>query len=622
MIRKDDSFEKLHNLNRRMFVVIVAKIVVFSVIVSRLFTLQIKNSEKYSTLSDSNRIREWRHPPVRGEFHDYFGKIIASNQNVYQLHVVNDEVQDFSNLIIKLKNLLGLSEIEVKKFKDKQRNIKPWEQLIISENLSWDQFSKINSFLYELPGVKPVLNTVRYYPHKENLTHVIGYVNNPSKKDVEFNPEIKKKLVPGLKVGKIGLEKSFENKLLGISAIQRYEVNAYGKIINQLTYQKGSQGQNIKLTLDLEIQNLCSGLLAGKAGSITVMDIFSGEIIAMQSSPSYDPNLFLYGINSDDWQLLNNNPLKPLINKTISGLYAPGSTIKPIVALSALENKIIDTNFTVYCDGKTEMYNRTYHCWKKEGHGKVDLKTAMAQSCDAYFYEVARLLGVDKLSSTAKTFGLGEKVFDNLFEDEKKGLIPNTSWKKNTLGQNWYAGETIITGIGQGYMLTTPLQLCLMTAQIANGGFKVKPKIIVDDKNNSKFNLTPISLNNPRNIQIIHEAMFSSTNEIRGTSYSSRIEDIKYQFAGKTGTSQIKKITQVQRELDLKIFQIPYEERDHALYIAFGPYVKPQYAMSILIEHGGSGSVAAAPIAKELFKAVIDRDFTRQLSKKEIKLSI
>ena len=620
MIRKDDSFEKLHKLNRRMFIIIAAKIVVFSVIVSRLFSMQIKNNEKYITLSDSNRIKEWRHPPVRGEFHDYFGKIIASNQNVYQLHLVNDEVQDFSSLIIKLKNLLDLSEVEFKKIVNKQKVIKPWEQLIILESLSWDQFSKINSFLYELPGIKPVLAIVRYYPYKENLTHVLGYVNNPSEIDVELNQEIKKKLVPGLKVGKTGLEKTFENKLLGISAIQRYEVNAYGKITNQLTYKKGSQGQKIKLTLDLEIQNLCTTLLADKAGSITVIDIFSGEIVAMQSSPSYDPNLFLYGINSDDWQLLKNNPLKPLINKTISGLYAPGSTIKPIVALSALENKIIDTNFTVTCDGKTEMYNRTYHCWKKEGHGKVDLKSAMAQSCDSYFYQVAKLLGVDKLSDTAKKFGLGEKVFDNLFENEKKGLIPNTSWKENTLGENWYAGETIIAGIGQGYTLTTPLQLCVMTAQIANGGFKVKPKIVVDDKNNSEFNLIPIFFDNQKNIQIIQEAMFSSTNEIGGTSYSSRIEDIRYQFAGKTGTSQIKKITKEQRELDLNISQIPYEERDHALYIAFGPYIKPQYAMSILIEHGGSGSAVAAPIAKELFKAVIDRDVLRQLSKKEIKL--
>ena len=620
MIRKDDSFEKLHKLNRRMFIIIAAKIVVFSVIVSRLFSMQIKNNEKYTTLSDSNRIKEWRHPPVRGEFHDYFGKIIASNQNVYQLHLVNDEVQDFSSLVIKLKNLLDLNEVEFKKIVNKQKVIKPWEQLIILESLSWDQFSKINSFLYELPGIKPVLAIVRYYPYKENLTHVLGYVNNPSEIDVELNQEIKKKLVPGLKVGKTGLEKTFENKLLGISAIQRYEVNAYGKITKQLTYKKGSQGQKIKLTLDLEIQNLCTTLLADKAGSITVIDIFSGEIVAMQSSPSYDPNLFLYGINSDDWQLLKNNPLKPLINKTISGLYAPGSTIKPIVALSALENKIIDTNFTVTCDGKTEMYNRTYHCWKKEGHGKVDLKSAMAQSCDAYFYQVAKLLGVDKLSDTAKKFGLGEKVFDNLFENEKKGLIPNTSWKENTLGENWYAGETIIAGIGQGYTLTTPLQLCVMTAQIANGGFKVKPKIVVDDKNNSEFNLIPIFFDNQKNIQIIQEAMFSSTNEIGGTSYSSRIEDIRYQFAGKTGTSQIKKITKEQRELDLNISQIPYEERDHALYIAFGPYIKPQYAMSILIEHGGSGSAVAAPIAKELFKAVIDRDVLRQLSKKEIKL--
>ena len=621
MIRKDDSFEKLHNLNRRMFIIIAGKVVIFTGIVSQLFSLQVNNNKKYLTLSDKNRIREWKLPPTRGEFHDYFGKIIAGNQKVYELHLVRDEVEDFPNLIVRLKNLLELSEIEFANILNKQKVIKPWEELIISENLSWDQFSKINSFLYELPGIKPVLSVVRYYPYKENLSHVLGYVNQPSVTDIESNQEVKKKLVPGLKVGKIGLEKTFQNELLGTSAIQRYEVNAYGQIINQLTYQKGSQGQTIKLTLDIEIQNLCSVLLADKVGSITVMDIFSGEIVAMQSSPSYDPNLFLFGINEDDWQLIQNNPMKPLINKTISGLYSPGSVIKPIVALSALENKIIDPNFTVTCKGKTEIYDRTYHCWKKEGHGRVDLKSAMKQSCDTYFYEVARLLGVDKLSLTAKKFGLGKKVFNNLFENEKEGLIPNTNWKKNNLGEKWYLGETLITGIGQGYIEITPLQLCLMTAQIANGGYKINPKIIADSSKHSPW-LGNQLFQDQKNIQIIQEAMFSSTNEIGGTSYSSRIEDLKYQFAGKTGTSQIKKITKLERELDLNISQIPYEERDHALYVAFGPYRAPQYAMSILIEHGGSGSVVAAPIAKTLFKAVIDRDPLRQSLKDKINFKI
>jgi len=343
------------------------------------------------------------------------------------------------------------------------------------------------------------------------------------------------------------------------------------------------------------------------------MDIYSGSVIAMHSSPSFNPNLFVFGISQDDWQTIRNDPMKPLINKTLQGNYSPGSTIKPIVALSALENGIINPNFTVKCTGKTEMYGQTYHCWKKKGHGFVSLRNAIKQSCDTYFYEIARKLGVDKLSETAKKFGLGEKVFGNLFDVEKQGLIPNTQWKKNALGKGWLLGETMITGIGQGYIQTTPIQLCLMTAQIANGGYKIYPKIIVNEENNIQPSDKYVPLyQNSKNIKIVQDAMFGSTNEVMGTSYRSRIDDLKYQFAGKTGTAQVKKITEEQRELDLKTFQIPYEERDHALYIAFGPYKNPQYALSILVEHGGNGSTTAAPMAKKLFKLIIDRHLLRQ----------
>ena len=428
------------------------------------------------------------------------------------------------------------------------------------------------------------------------------------------NNEIKRKFVPGLRVGKTGLEKAFEKELLGENDIQRFEVNAYGKKVNQIELQKGSKGKNIRLTIDTEIQKYCSELLKDRAGSICVMDIYTGEIIAMQSAPSFDPNLFLFGINQDDWQLIRNNPLKPLVNKTISGKYSPGSTIKPIVALSALENKIVSPQFTVKCEGKTEMYGQTYHCWKKKGHGFVSLKNAMKQSCDTYFYEIARRLGVDRLSETAKKFGLGERVFENLFFNEKKGLVPNTQWKKNALGSGWLLGETMITGIGQGYIQTTPIQLCLMTAQIANGGYKIYPKITVDTETNFLDKYEPL-FTEKKNIKIIQDSIFSSTNEVMGTSYSSRINDPKYRFAGKTGTAQVKRITAEERELDLKTSEIPYEQRDHALYVAYGPTENPRYALSIIIEHGGSGGTIAAPMAKKLFKLIIDRHKLREEAK-------
>ena len=624
MIKGNSGIRKTDVINRRMFIIGTAKIVVFVGIIARLFSLQINENKKYLTLSDKNRIREWKLPPTRGNIVDYFGNVIAGNLKVYQLHIIPEQVENFNYLILRLKTLLQLSDNKIRKINKLKKQLKPWDSIIVSENLTWAQFLKINNYLYDLVGVKPVMTISRNYPFSDIYTHVLGYVSQPNEEDILQNNIIKQRFVPGMKVGKLGLEKTLENQLIGTNAIQRYEVNAYGKRINQLEFQKGKKGTKIRLTVDTEIQKLCAELLKEKAGSISVMDIYTGEVVAMYSSPSYNPNSFLFGISNDEWQLIRNNPLKPLINKTLSGLYSPGSTIKPIVALSALENKIINPSFKVKCTGKMELYGQTYHCWKEKGHGYVSLNNAMKQSCDTYFYEVSRLLGVDRLKITAEKFGLGKKVLGEYFENEKKGLFPNTNWKKNKLEKGWVLGETLITGIGQGYTQTTPLQLCLMTAQIGNGGYSIKPKILVNNDpltfqqakkmmkkeniNNPKTQL----FKNPKNIEIIQKAMFSSTNERYGTSYKSRIDDPKYQFAGKTGTAQVKRISKRERELDLKIDQIPYNDRDHALYIAYGPYKNPRYALSIIIEHGGSGSRAAAPMAKKLFKLIIDRDELRE----------
>ena len=630
MLGDDFSVKKIHTINRRMFIIGAAKFIIFSGIIVRLFSLQIKDNKKYSTLSDKNRLREWRLPPIRGEFLDYFDNVIAGNNRVYELHVIPEQVEDFRYLIVRLKEILNLTNSQFEKIIKQKNQQKPWETLIVSKNLTWEQFSKVNHYLYDLVGAKPVISVSRNYPYDESYTHVLGYVSEASENDILNNQSIKDNLVPGLKVGKTGLEKSFENQLIGTNGIERYEVNAYGKRINQVDQIDGLKGNTIKLTLDTEIQKKSAELLRGMAGSINVMDIYTGDIIAMQSSPSFDPNLFIFGISQDDWQLIRNNPLKPLVNKSLSGLYSPGSTFKPIVALSALENNIITKNFKVNCTGKTEMYGQTYHCWKEKGHGVVNLKEAMKQSCDTYFYEIARKLGVDRLRETSIKFGLGDKVLDKTFNNEKKGLVPDTKWKKNNLGKGWVLGETLITGIGQGYIQTTPLQLCLMTAQLANGGFKIYPKITINEKDKTAVEIKELmnegqdfleSFGNDQytklfdkkeNIELIRNSMFASTNEIRGTSYSSRIEDPKYQFAGKTGTSQVKRITEAERELDLATKDIDYKNRDHALFIAFGPFKNPRYALSIVIEHGGSGSSVAAPLAKELFKLIIDRHNLRE----------
>jgi len=647
---EDSGFKKSNTINRRMFIFAAAKAVVFFGIVGRLFSLQISENKKYLTLSDKNRLREARLPPVRGEFVDYFGNRIAKNLTVYQLHVVPEQVEDFKTLIVRLKDILNLSNNHLQELIKKKNKQKPWETLIVSENLTWDEFSKINFYLHELSGARPVLTVGRNYPYNETYTHVLGYVSEASVDDLVSNEIIKERNVPGLRVGKTGLEKALEKELIGTNGVQRFEVNAYGKRINQIDFKEGEQGKTIRLTIDTEIQKYTQKLLNEKAGSISVMDIYTGEIIAMNSSPSFDPNLFLYGIEKNKWKEIKKDPLKPLLNKTVSGLYSPGSTIKPLVALSALENDVITTKLKVNCRGHKhplELYGMKYHCWKKQGHGYMSLQNAIKQSCDTYFYEASRLLGVDRLNETAKKFGLGNVVLGKYF-NEKKGVVPSTKWKKDAIGQNWYLGETLINGIGQGYIQTTPLQLCLMTAQLANGGHKIYPKIIYESKQENiesikqkmkfaeenKFedsNLLSATeklfkkdeetydalYRNKENVKFVLDAMFRSTNEIYGTSFSSRIEDPKYQFAGKTGTAQVKRITEEERELDLKTSQIPYKERDHAWFIAFGPYKNPRYAVSILVEHGGSGSSTAAPIAKKLFKFIIDRHELREQTKKK-----
>ena len=650
----DTGFKKLSTINRRMFIFSAAKAVIFFGIIGRLFSLQISENKKYLTLSDKNRLRETRLPPIRGEFIDFFGNTIAGNLKVYQLHVIPEQVENFRYLMVRLKDILNLSDDTFNKIVKKKNKQKPWETLIISENLSWDEFSKVNFYLHELSGVKPVITLGRSYPFSNSYTHVLGYVSQVSQNDLVNSKIIKDRNVPGLRVGKSGLEKTFEEDLIGTNSIQRFEVNAYGKRINQIDHEEGQKGKNIRLTIDTEIQNYTSELLKDKAGSISIMDIYTGEVIAMNSSPSFDPNLFLYGVDKKKWNEIKKDPLNPLLNKTLSGLYSPGSTIKPIVALSALENDVISPNMQVKCEGKVEMYGQTYHCWKEKGHGYMKLKNAIKQSCDVYFYEVARLLGVDRLNLTAEKFGLGKKVLGNYFPNEKKGLVPSTKWKKNTLDQSWYLGETFITGIGQGYIQVNPLQLCLMTAQLANGGYKIYPTIVADNKLDTfeqvkkkiqkeaedakqednylirateEFLKTDVKehtplYKNPENVKFVLDAMFRSTNEVYGTSYKSRIEDPKYQFAGKTGTAQVKRITEEERELDLDLLQIPYKQRDHAWYIAFGPYKDPRYAMSILIEHGGSGSKAAAPIAKKLFKLLIDRKEIRDNKEKNKKIKV
>ncbi len=649
MQNRTSNIQKGRTISRRLFILSAAKIILLAGITSRLYNLQISDREKYEILSDKNRIREWKTPPQRGLIKDFYNKILADNDRVFQVHLRLDEIKDFDKTLFRLKNIINLSNNQIKKIYKTKNKLKPWDTLVASDNLGWNEFSKLNLYLHELEGVKPVVSSSRFYPYGENIVHIVGYVGQASLKDIERMDAIRENLVPGLKVGKSGIEYSNEELLIGKYGIKRYEVNSSGKRISQIEHIKESQGAEIKTTIDLEVQTFAQELLKDQAGSICAMDIYTGEIIAMASSPTYDPNKFTHGIGHKDWKLIRDDPLKPLVNKSIAGLYSPGSTLKPLVALAALEFGTIDPERAIECKGHKhpyELYGVKYHCWKKHGHGYMRLRNAIKQSCDIYFYEMARLLGVDKLSIIAKRYGLGSNILKDIYFDEKKGVVPNTLWKKNAIGKAWYLGETVINGIGQGYIQTTPLQLCLMTAQIANGGYKIKPHILHDENitfENAKLKIAKQFMNesllknsiakdnyllereyqvyerlykNSKNINFVKDAMFGSTNEQYGTSFKSRYENLKYQFAGKTGTSQVRRITEAERKLDLKQSQIEYLKRDHALYIAFAPYKDPRYSISVLIEHGGSGSKAAAPLASKLIKKIIDRHKLREQVRK------
>ena len=631
MLNNSQSFSnKSRMISRRIFIFSIIKFAVFFSIIGRLFYLQISENLKYKSLSDKNRLREWQVIPQRGIIEDYFGNKMASNKQVFQLHMMPEDVPNIEELFFKLSRLIEFNKQEKTSLIKRLKKRKPWQPIIVSENLSWAEFSRLNLFVHEIPGIKPVVAVAREYIEDGSLAHLVGYVSSVSAKDLQKNKYLRSINVPGLKTGKSGLEKSLNRSIIGKPGFQRFEVNAYGKRVKELKFTQGTFGKNYKTTIDIEIQKYASKLIAGKSGSVCVMDIYTGDIIAMVSAPTFDPNQFVHGISLDNWKKLIEDKKYPLLNKSLSGLYPPGSTIKPIVALSALENDIVSPKFVVDCRGSIDFYDKKYHCWKEKGHGLMGLRNAIKQSCDVYFYEISRRLGIDRMSETAKKFGLGKKAFD-IFNEEKVGVVPSTKWKRKNIGKNWYLGETLISGIGQGYFQTTPMQLCLMTAQLANGGYKIKPRVI-DDRNEiqptvnawrKEFQIRNNNLDTPNpeleklftnkeNVKFVLDALYGATNEPRGTSYGSRLTKSGYIFAGKTGTSQVRTISEEQRKLKLKNKDLEYKNRDHALFTAFAPYKKPRYAISVIIEHGGSGSSGAAPIAKKLIKQILDRHNLRQ----------
>ena len=592
---------KSKTISRRGFILGLAKVAFFGIITSRLAYLQLFKSKEFKQLSDRNRYREIKEVPERGIIYDFKNRVIASNNQVYLLSIFPSEIKNLNEFFYSLRSYIDFDILEINKFKReiyRHKKTKKYQAYIIDKKLPWKVISNINYNLSNISYVQPIVSFERTYSHAKEFAHIVGYVGEPNKKDLKSISE-KFLNTPNLKIGKNGIEKKFEDLIIGSPGKSVIETNAFGRQLKQISYNQGIKGKNFNSTLDSELQVFANKTLGNESGSVIVMTT-RGEIRCCTSSPSFDANLFTYGINSFEYEKYLRDEKKPLSNKALSSQYPPGSTLKMLVAISVMENGIVNSNFKIRCKESTEYFGQKYHCWKEKGHGVVDMKKAIKESCDIYFYEVARLLGVDRMYKTALKFGLGQYVLDNFLE-EKKGVFPNTKWKKKYIGQPWYLGETIIAGIGQGYIQTTPIQLCKMVAQIANGGFKIKPSLNANDN----FELGEKIIENDDHLKIIKDSLDVATNEWRGTSYNSRIKgDLK--FCGKTGTSQVRRISQRQRELDIKNKDLPWKFRDHSLFTGYGPVSNPEYAISVIIDHGGSGSSKAAPIAKKVMQKVFE----------------
>jgi penicillin-binding protein 2 len=597
---KKEYESKSKTISRRAFVLTSFKFVFFAAIVSRLFYLQIVKREEFIVKADKNRFRKWKLTPFRGPILDKNDNIIVDNFQVFKIAIIPKETKSFDFFLSSLSKIIAFSASEITFYKKKYFQHNKNLPFVLDKNLNWSEFSKLNYSIQNLEGVQPFVSYERTYLYPYEFSHILGYVSAPNKKDLNSLGALYEG-VPNLKVGKIGLEKKINQDLLGIPGSATYEVNAYGRRVKQVVKNNSIDGATIKTTIDKDIQIFAYEQLKNTVGSIVVMDMY-GNVLCCVSSPSYDPNKFTYGMSHKEYRLLTEDEKKPLINKALTATYPPASTFKMIVALSALENKIITKNFRHTCKGNVELYDQKYHCWKSRGHGRISLSSAIKESCDIYFYEVARLLGIDRLQKTAFRFGLGNYVFNNFFE-EKKGLIPSTSWKQATLGKPWYLGETMISGIGQGFLRTTNAQLCKMIVQLANGGYAIEPTFL----RTKNLNLGKKIIEDEKHLEILLSSLFNATNQPGGTSYSSRIVG-KMKFTGKTGTAQVRSISDSQRERDLKNKDLPWKFRDHSLFVGYGPTRNPKYGISVIIDHGGSGSAVAAPIARNVMKKIFDEE--------------
>lgn len=587
------DFRKNKLFNRRTAILGGAQSVLVSALVARLGYLQIFKYEEYSTKSDSNRIRPLINPAPRGLILDRNGKMLISNSHNYRLLLYMENKPDVNKIIEKISEILMLSDADKEIMLNRVKNARRKSIVSLVDNLSWDDVARIEINYYKLAGVSIGSGVRRRYPFPLDTAHFVGYVSLPSEKDIESNSQ-NLFLHPDFRIGKSGVEKSFDESLRGKFGVRYVEVNAFGVPVRTLSTQDSIEGSRLNLTVDLRLQQFISERIKDLTAAVTVIDVKTGEIIAMCSSPSFDPNQFVEGVSRDYWKQLIGDPKKPLNNKPISATYPPGSTFKLMVAIAAQELGLSkDEHF--YCNGAYQLGRRTFHCWKKEGHGSMDMSNGIKNSCNVYFFNVANRIGIEKITEVAKRFGYGEHLDVSLF-GVKSGNVPSDEWKRKVFKQPWVKGDTLNTAIGQGFVLATPLQMAVIAARIANGGVPIKPYLVRNRNIYSQYNdLKAKVLADKKHLDVVREGMYRVVNEVGGTAYGKRITVKGWEMAGKTGTSQV-----ISKREDQMTNEEMNNNQNHAIFIGFAPVSNPKYAVSVAVEHGGAGSATAAPIGHDV----------------------
>jgi penicillin-binding protein 2 len=583
--RKDKS--RYATFSRRTLLVTGGMGAVFAALAGRLYQLQILEGEEFMTRAEDNRVNVRLLAPLRGRIVDRFGNELATNRRNYRVLLVPEQATEGVDAALKaLGSLIVITDRQRDRILHDIAQNKRFVPVTVVENLDWDDFARVNLHLPYLPGIQPDVGETRDYPYGEAMSHVLGYVAAVSVDDIQRDDDALLE-TPGFRIGRRGIEKQFDGEMRGTAGSDRVEVNAYGRVIRELGREPGVPGSDVYLTVDRDVQQFVAQRLGDESAACVVMDVSNGDVIALASTPGFDPNLFNVGISPDQWNALTTNDHNPLLNKALSGVYPPGSTFKPAMALAAYDNGLKDIQ--VVCTGSITLGNHEFHCWKKGGHGLVDLHKGIQQSCDVFFYEVSKRLGIDKMADAANKLGIGELTGIEM-PGERAGVMPTRAWKKATYGIPWQQGETLVTGIGQGYVLTTPIQLCTLAARIASGN-KVYPRITKvighQVERHPQIDALPFSV---EAIETVQSGMNAVTNDPGGTAYAWRIPNPGFEMAGKTGTAQVRVITRAERETGVKKdTQLPWNLRDHGLFIAFAPVSAPRYACACVVEHGALG---------------------------------